>query len=107
MKVDVKILEGPMVLKSKQHIFALMWLCVGSLALLDINEEIFTLTSGGSFRVWGTPEVVAVPEAGVLMPDRLATRRDAEQFSWDDTTAGQLRVFESILASSNALRKGA
>ena len=67
-------------------------------------------------RVYGTPEVVAAPEAGVLMaerspqgvadavnalragyPDRAATRRYAERFSWDDTTAGQLRVFESIL----------
>ncbi|MDB5952794.1 MAG: glycosyltransferase family 4 protein [Massilia sp.] len=67
-------------------------------------------------RVYGTPEVVAAPEAGVLMaertpqgvadavnalranyPDRLATRRYAEGFSWDDTTAGQLRLFEDIL----------
>jgi glycosyltransferase involved in cell wall biosynthesis len=68
-------------------------------------------------RVWGTPEVVAAPEAGVLMaertpqgvadavnalrahyPDRAATRRYAERFSWDDTTAGQLALFEAILA---------
>jgi glycosyltransferase involved in cell wall biosynthesis len=67
-------------------------------------------------RVWGTPEVVAAPEAGVLMaertpqgvadavtalranyPDRAATRRYAERFSWDDTTAGQLQLFEQIL----------
>ena len=68
-------------------------------------------------RVYGTPEVVAAPEAGVLMaerspqgvadavnalraayPDRAATRRYAEGFSWDDTTAGQLRVFQDVLA---------
>jgi glycosyltransferase involved in cell wall biosynthesis len=67
-------------------------------------------------RVYGTPEVVAAPEAGVLMgersaagvaaavealranyPDRGATRRYAERFSWDDTTAGQLAVFDSVL----------
>ncbi|MFC5460210.1 glycosyltransferase family 4 protein [Massilia niabensis] len=67
-------------------------------------------------RVYGTPEVVAAPEAGVLMaertpqaladavnalraayPDRAATRRYAEGFSWDDTTAGQLSLFEDIL----------
>jgi glycosyltransferase involved in cell wall biosynthesis len=67
-------------------------------------------------RVWGTPEVVAAPEAGVLMaerspqgvadavnalranyPDRAATRRYAERFSWDDTTTGQLRLFEQIV----------
>lgn len=67
-------------------------------------------------RVYGTPEVVAAPEAGVLMaertpqgvadavnalrshyPDRGATRRYAERFSWDDTTAGQLALFDDIL----------
>lgn len=67
-------------------------------------------------RVYGTPEVVAAPEAGVLMarrtpqgvadavnalraqyPDRAATRRYAEGFSWDDTSAGQLRVFREVL----------
>ena len=68
-------------------------------------------------RVWGTPEVVAAPEAGILMaerspqgvadavdalranyPDRAATRRYAERFSWDETTAGQLRLFEQVTA---------
>jgi teichuronic acid biosynthesis glycosyltransferase TuaC len=67
-------------------------------------------------RVYGTPEVVAAPEAGVLMaertpqgvadavnalrahyPERAATRRYAEGFSWDDTTAGQLNLFAHIL----------
>lgn len=68
-------------------------------------------------RVYGTPEVVAAPEAGVLMrersyqgvadavnalranyPDRAATRRYAERFSWDETTEGQLRLFGEVLA---------
>ncbi|WP_020655393.1 glycosyltransferase family 4 protein [Massilia niastensis] len=72
-------------------------------------------------RVYGTPEVVAAPEAGVLMaerspqgvadavnalraayPDRAATRRYAERFSWDDTTAGQLRIFGDVLAQRHA-----
>lgn len=66
-------------------------------------------------RIWGTPEVVAEPVAGVLMPDRsaegvaagvrallaqmperAATRRYAERFSWDATTAGQLQLFQGI-----------
>ena len=73
-------------------------------------------------RVYGTPEVVAAPEAGVLMdertpqgvadavnrlranyPERAAVRRYAEGFSWDDTTAGQLRLFRSILGQGEAL----
>lgn len=67
-------------------------------------------------RVWGTPEVVASPEAGVLTetrdapaiaravkkllsnyPDRATVRRYAERFSWDATTQGQLELFSRIL----------
>ena len=70
-------------------------------------------------NVWGTPEVVAAPEAGVLMaertpqgvadavrrlranyPSHAATRAYAEKFSWDDTTEGQLRLFDRILGAS-------
>lgn len=66
-------------------------------------------------RVWGTPEVVAAPEAGVLMrsrdaegivravtelfdayPDRAMTRRYAEGFSWDSTSQGQLELFAAV-----------
>ena len=72
-------------------------------------------------RVWGTPEVVAAPEAGVLMPERSArgvadgvnalravypvradVRRYAEGFSWDETTAGQVRLFKEVLKLRNA-----
>ncbi len=68
-------------------------------------------------NIWGNPEVVTRPEAGVLMgertasgvaaaakqlfqnlPERAATRRYAESFSWDATTRGQIRLFEAILA---------
>jgi teichuronic acid biosynthesis glycosyltransferase TuaC len=68
-------------------------------------------------NVWGTPEVVACPEAGVLMPTRTAaglvsaahtlqenypshaaTRAYAEQFSWADTTQGQIDLFRRITA---------
>jgi glycosyltransferase involved in cell wall biosynthesis len=66
--------------------------------------------------VWGTPEVVSSPAAGVLMesrsvagvvaavntlfqqlPDRNETRAFAERFSWDETSAGQLKVFERVV----------
>jgi glycosyltransferase involved in cell wall biosynthesis len=72
-------------------------------------------------RVWGTPEVVTAPAAGILMderspsgladavarlraqyPDHAATRRYAEGYSWDDTTNGQLALFERVL---NARRR--
>ena len=71
-------------------------------------------------NVWGTPEVVAAPAAGVLMkertsrgiaeamaalranyPDHGATRRYAEGFSWDATTEGQLQLFSRIIGSKD------
>ncbi len=70
-------------------------------------------------NVWGTPEVVAAPEAGMLMaertpsalaeavtslrasyPDHGATRRYAERFSWDATTQGQIDLFRNIVNNS-------
>ncbi len=72
-------------------------------------------------NVWGTPEVVAAPEAGLLMdersspsiaeavrrlrgspPMREATRRYAERFSWKDTTRGQIDLFSRVSAKSCA-----
>jgi len=66
--------------------------------------------------VWGTPEVIAAPQAGLLlknrdaesivagirqlrgaMPDRAATRHYAERFDWQSTTDGQVAIFRSIL----------
>jgi teichuronic acid biosynthesis glycosyltransferase TuaC len=68
-------------------------------------------------NIWGNPEVVQSHEAGLLMeartpdaiasavnrlfaapPDRAATRAYAERFGWDETTQGQLRLFQEILA---------
>lgn len=68
-------------------------------------------------RVWGTPEVVTAPEAGIMMaertpaaliaaqsalfnayPERAATRRFVERFSWSDTAAQHFAVLEEALA---------
>lgn len=73
-------------------------------------------------NVWGTPEVVQIPAAGVLMtsltpqgvvdgvrrlraayPDHAATRAYAERFSWADTTRGQIRLFHQ--AAPRAVRR--
>lgn len=67
-------------------------------------------------RAGGSPEVVAAPEAGVLLaertpqavvdgvrrlfarrPDRAATRSYAEKFGWEETTRGQLQLFERVV----------
>ena len=66
--------------------------------------------------VWGTPEIVTTPSAGRLVekqspealasairdlladpPARAAVRAHAERFDWGPTTAGQIRLFRSIL----------
>jgi glycosyltransferase involved in cell wall biosynthesis len=65
-------------------------------------------------NVWGTPEVVRAPAAGVLMealtaqgvadgvrrlratyPDHAATRAYAQDFGWGETTRGQIRLFHN------------
>ncbi len=70
-------------------------------------------------NIWGTPEVVSTPDAGVLMParsgqglaqaweqlfaqypSRASTRAHAETFSWDETTQGQLRLFRQVISGS-------
>jgi glycosyltransferase involved in cell wall biosynthesis len=66
--------------------------------------------------IWGNPEVVRAPEAGVIyrpntadgvaegvrrlfaaLPDRAATRAYAEAFSWDETTEGQVLLFRRVI----------
>jgi glycosyltransferase involved in cell wall biosynthesis len=68
-------------------------------------------------RIWGNPEVIAKPEAGILMsersakgivdavgalfaqmPTREATRAYASAFSWDATTEGQIDLFRQIIS---------
>jgi teichuronic acid biosynthesis glycosyltransferase TuaC len=67
-------------------------------------------------NIWGNPEVIRSPAAGVIyepntpdgiaagvrrlfadMPDRAATRAYAEPFSWEETTAGQLALFRRVI----------
>jgi len=66
-------------------------------------------------NIWGTPEVVAANAAGLLVernadaiaagvqtllaspPTREATRQYAEQFTWQQTSAGQYDIFSRII----------
>jgi teichuronic acid biosynthesis glycosyltransferase TuaC len=71
-------------------------------------------------NIWGNPEVVRAPAAGVIyepntpegiaagvrrlfasLPHRAATRAYAEPFSWDDTTAGQLALFRRVITGGS------
>jgi glycosyltransferase involved in cell wall biosynthesis len=69
-------------------------------------------------NIWGNPEVVREPAAGVIadensphgiadavrrlwarLPDRNETRAYAERFSWDATTDGQVALFRSVCSA--------
>lgn len=72
-------------------------------------------------KVWGTPEVVSKPEAGLLINrdvdsikqgieqfisndiDRNKTRQYAEGFSWSATSAAQYELFEKCIAQKISL----
>jgi teichuronic acid biosynthesis glycosyltransferase TuaC len=88
-----------------------------NLVLKDRLESMACGTPVVASNVWGTPEAVRAPEAGVLMPslsaqgvvdgvknlraaypDHAATRAYAEKFSWDDTTRCQIRLFRQAAA---------
>jgi len=56
MKIDVMIVAALVLLHSKRHIFALAWVLTGSLALLGAKGGLFTLVTGGGFRVFGPPD---------------------------------------------------
>jgi teichuronic acid biosynthesis glycosyltransferase TuaC len=77
-------------------------------------------------RIWGTPEVVTDKAAGILLenrsaaaiargvqellaapPPRNVTRSFAERFSWDDTTEGQIRLFQKIAQDETGGRTAA
>ena len=74
-------------------------------------------------RVGGIPEIVAAGGPGILVdertpeaiiaavralfadtPDRARTRRYAEQFGWDETTQGQVRLIERVLHQKEGAR---
>jgi glycosyltransferase involved in cell wall biosynthesis len=86
-----------------------------------ILEALACGTPAVATKVWGTPEVIRSPDAGMLIeerspvalaravctllanyPDRSSTRRYAEQFSWEETTRGQITLFRKILQGPRA-----
>jgi probable O-glycosylation ligase (exosortase A-associated) len=55
MKIDVMIIIGIALLHSKVHVVTLCCICAGSLALLGVKGGLFTIATGGNYRVWGPP----------------------------------------------------
>ncbi len=55
MKILVMVIVAVMVVRSQEQIFAFMWVCAGSMALIGIKGGLFTILTGGSDRVYGPP----------------------------------------------------
>ena len=55
MKINLMLLVTIAVLNDKKHIMALIWVSAGSLALLGAKGGVFTIMTGGAYRVWGPP----------------------------------------------------
>jgi putative inorganic carbon (hco3(-)) transporter len=55
MKIDFMILVALALLNTKKHILTLIWVAAGSIAILAAKGGIFTLVTGGNYRVWGPP----------------------------------------------------
>ena len=56
MKIDFMILIAMVVLTSRKDIVALVWVLAGSIGFYGFKGGIFTILSGGSYRVWGPDE---------------------------------------------------
>lgn len=44
------------IIQERKHVNALLWVIVGSLCFFGVKGGLFTLITGGSYRVWGPPD---------------------------------------------------
>lgn len=56
MKINLMILVGLALMRTKEHVIVLAWVCTMSLALLGAKGGVFTIANGGNYRVWGPPD---------------------------------------------------
>ncbi|MDC6166101.1 putative O-glycosylation ligase, exosortase A system-associated [Paucibacter sp. XJ19-41] len=54
-KINLMIFVALALLHSKAQIMTFAWVVIASIALLGLKGGVFTLASGGNFRVWGPP----------------------------------------------------
>lgn len=53
MKIDFMIVMSMVILHSRQHIMALVWVLVASIGYYGLKGGVFTIMTGGAYRVWG------------------------------------------------------
>jgi putative inorganic carbon (HCO3(-)) transporter len=55
MKIDFMIFVTLLLLNSQRHIMIFLWVVVASLGFYGVKGGLFTLFTGGNYRVWGPP----------------------------------------------------
>ena len=55
MKIQFMVFVSMYLLHSKRHVQTVVWVVAGSVAFFGVKGGVFTLGSGGEFRVWGPP----------------------------------------------------
>lgn len=55
VKIQLIIFFTLMLIHKKEQVMALLWVIVGSIGFFGIKGGLFTILTGGSFRVWGPP----------------------------------------------------
>lgn len=55
MKILFMTVVALAVLQTKQQVVAFVWVCALSLGLLGVKGGVFTMATGGNYRVWGPP----------------------------------------------------
>ncbi|PZP29690.1 MAG: putative O-glycosylation ligase, exosortase A system-associated [Roseateles depolymerans] len=53
MKIDLMVLVALVVLHSKRHVMLFVWINVISIAFFGVKGGMFTVATGGSYKVWG------------------------------------------------------
>jgi probable O-glycosylation ligase (exosortase A-associated) len=56
LKIDFMVLVALTLLYTKRHIVALVWVLVFSIGFFGVKGGLFTLMTGGFYRVWGPPD---------------------------------------------------
>lgn len=56
MKINLMILVGLVLMRTKAHVIVLAWVSTMSIALLGAKGGLFTVANGGNYRVWGPPD---------------------------------------------------
>ncbi|AKH19709.1 putative O-glycosylation ligase, exosortase A system-associated [Sedimenticola thiotaurini] len=55
LKIQLIIFFTLMLIHTKEQVMALLWVIVGSIGIFGVKGGIFTILTGGAFRVWGPP----------------------------------------------------